>query len=130
MAAFAGGHREVHGAGPGRGVLPIAPPTRRARAARNARSRPGSSPPSAASAVPAATRPPVGRTAPDGVGLFEAEAVRRRGPWRSPGAVEFATLGRVGRSNNRRRLEPTGSMPPAGAEARHHVQLEPPAMAA
>ncbi|GGC65224.1 IS3 family transposase [Siccirubricoccus deserti] len=55
---------------------------------------------------------------------------RRRGPWRSLEAVEYATLERVDGFNNRRFLEPIGNMPPAGAEARYYAQLEPAAMAA
>jgi putative transposase len=63
-------------------------------------------------------------------GLFKTEVIRRRGPWRSMKAVEFATLERVDWYNNRRRLEPIGNIPPAEAEARYYAQLEVPAMAA
>ena len=50
--------------------------------------------------------------------------IRRRGPWRSLEAVEFATLEWVDWYNNRRLLEPIGNMPPAEAEARYYAQLE------
>jgi putative transposase len=63
-------------------------------------------------------------------GLFKTEVIRRRGPWRSMEAVEFATLEWVDWYNNRRLLEPIGNMPPAGAEARYYAQLEAPALAA
>ena len=63
-------------------------------------------------------------------GLFKAEAIHRRGPWRSFEAVEFATLGWVDRSNHRRPLEPIGNVPPAEAEARHHARAEVQALAA
>ena len=64
------------------------------------------------------------------IGLFKTEVIRRRGPWRSPEAVEFATLDWVDWYNNRRLLEPIGNIPPAEAEERHYAQLEAPAMAA
>jgi transposase InsO family protein len=63
-------------------------------------------------------------------GLFKTEVIRRRGPWRSMEAVEFATLEWVDWYNNRRLLEPIGNMPPVEAEARYYAQLEVPAMAA
>ena len=50
-------------------------------------------------------------------GLYKAEVIHRRGPWRSFEAVEFATLEWVDWFNNRRLLEPIGSIPPAEAEA-------------
>src|SRR3954469_23479328 len=62
-------------------------------------------------------------------GLFKTEVIRRRGPWRSLEAVEFATLEWVDWYNNRRLLEPIGNIPPAEAEARYYAQLEVPAMA-
>lgn len=64
------------------------------------------------------------------IGLFKTEVIRRRGPWRSLEAVEYATLDWVDWYNNRRLLEPIGNMPPAEAEARYYAQLEPVAMAA
>jgi putative transposase len=50
-------------------------------------------------------------------GLFKAEVIQRRGPWRSVMAVEYATLERVDWFGNRRLLEPIGNIPPAEAEA-------------
>ena len=64
------------------------------------------------------------------IGLFKTEVIRRRGPWRSLEAVEYATLEWVDWYNNRRLLEPIGDIPPAEAEERYHAQLEPPALAA
>jgi transposase InsO family protein len=63
-------------------------------------------------------------------GLFKTEAVRRRGPWRSLEAVEFATLEWVDWFNNRRLLEPIGNVPLAGAEECYNAQLEEIALAA
>jgi transposase InsO family protein len=57
-------------------------------------------------------------------GLFKAEVIHRRGPWRSFEAVEFATLEWVDWFNTRRLLEPIGNIPPAEAEAAHYAQLE------
>ena len=64
------------------------------------------------------------------IGLYKAEVIHRRGPWRSFAAVEFATLEWVDWFNHRRLLEPIGNMPPAEAEARYYATLEEPAMAA
>ncbi|MEO1293956.1 MAG: IS3 family transposase, partial [Pseudomonadota bacterium] len=57
-------------------------------------------------------------------GLFKAEVIHRRGPWRSLEAVEFATLEWVDWFNNRRLLEPIGNIPPAEAEANFYAALE------
>ena len=57
-------------------------------------------------------------------GLFKAEVIHRRGPWRSFEAVEFATLEWVDWFNNRRLLEPIGNIPPAEAESRYHEHGE------
>ena len=63
-------------------------------------------------------------------GLYKAEVIHRRGPWRSFEAVEFATLEWVDWFNNRRLLEPIGNMPPAEAEERYYASLGQPALAA
>lgn len=63
-------------------------------------------------------------------GLFKAEVIWRRGPWRSLEAVEFATLEWVDWYNNRRLLGPIGHIPPAEAEANYYAAFEEPAMAA
>ena len=63
-------------------------------------------------------------------GLYKTEVIRRRGPWRSLEAVEFATLEWVDWFNYRRLLEPIGNIPPAEAEARYYAQAEHVARAA
>ena len=63
-------------------------------------------------------------------GLYKAEVIHRRGPWRSFEAVEFATLTWVDWFNNRRLLEPIGNIPPAEAEERYYAMLQEQAMAA
>jgi len=63
-------------------------------------------------------------------GLFKAEVIHRRGPWRSFEAVEYATLEWVDWFNTRRLLEPIGNIPPAEAEANHYAALEQSDMAA
>ncbi|MEM8637068.1 MAG: IS3 family transposase [Pseudomonadota bacterium] len=63
-------------------------------------------------------------------GLFKAEVIHRRGPWRSFDAVEYATLEWVDWFNNRRLLEPIGNIPPAEAEANFYAALETSYMAA
>jgi len=56
-------------------------------------------------------------------GLYKAEVIHRRGPWRNFEAVEFATLQWVDWFNNRRLLEPIGNIPPAEAEQRYYEAL-------
>lgn len=63
-------------------------------------------------------------------GLYKTEVIRRRSPWRSFEAVEFATLEWVDWFNHRRLLEPIGNVPPAEAEARYYAQIENLALAA
>jgi transposase InsO family protein len=63
-------------------------------------------------------------------GLYKAEVIHRRGPWRSVEAVEFATLEWVDWFNRRRLLEPIGNIPPAEAEERYYAMLKPIAAAA
>jgi putative transposase len=60
-------------------------------------------------------------------GLYKAEVIHRRGPWRSLEVVEYATLEWVDWFNNRRLLEPIGHVPPAEAEAAYYAALEEPA---
>ena len=57
-------------------------------------------------------------------GLFKAEVIHRRGPWRTIQAVELATLEWVDWFNNRRLLAPIGNIPPAEAEANYYASLE------
>ncbi len=54
-------------------------------------------------------------------GLYKAEVIHRRGPWRSFEAVEFATLEWVDWFNHRRLLEPLGFIPPAEAEEKYYA---------
>jgi transposase InsO family protein len=54
-------------------------------------------------------------------GLFKAEVIHRRGPWKSFETVEYATLEWVDWFNNRRILEPIGNITPAEAEQRYDV---------
>jgi transposase InsO family protein len=54
-------------------------------------------------------------------GLFKTEVIRRRGPWRTLEAVEFATLEWVDWFNNRCLLGPIGNIPPVEAEDRYYA---------
>jgi putative transposase len=56
------------------------------------------------------------------IGLFKTEVIRRKGPWRSLEAVEFATLAWVDWFNMRRLLGPIGDVPPAEYEAQYYAQ--------
>lgn len=49
-------------------------------------------------------------------GLYKAEVIHRRGPWRSFEAVEYATLECLDWFNHPRLPEPIGNIPPAEAE--------------
>lgn len=57
-------------------------------------------------------------------GLFKAEVIHRRGPWRSFEAVEYAMLEWMDWFNNRRLLEPLGNILPAEAEANFYAAME------
>ena len=63
-------------------------------------------------------------------GLYKAEVIHRRGPWRSFETVEFATLTWVDWFNNRRLLQPIGNIPPAEAEARYYAMINEQKLAA
>jgi len=63
-------------------------------------------------------------------GLFKAEVIWPRGPWKSMDEVEYATLEWVDWFNNRRLLEPIGNVPPAEYEQAYYDQLEGQAIAA
>jgi putative transposase len=56
------------------------------------------------------------------VGLYKAEVIYHRGPWRNLEAVEYATLEWVDWFNNRRLLEPIGNVPPAELEMKYLQQ--------
>ena len=64
------------------------------------------------------------------IGLYKAEVIHRRGPWRNLDEVEYATLEWVDWFNNRRLLEPIGNMPPAEYEAPYHLSASQMPMAA
>jgi transposase InsO family protein len=63
-------------------------------------------------------------------GLYKAEVIWRKGPWKSMDAVEYATLEWVDWFNHRRLLEPIGNIPPAEAEANYFAALKENAIAA
>ena len=52
-------------------------------------------------------------------GLYKAEIIHRRGPWKTREAVELATLEGVSWFNRQCLLEPVGYIPPAEAEANY-----------
>ena len=56
-------------------------------------------------------------------GLYKAELIHRRGPWKNKEAVELATLQWVAWFNHHRLLGPIGYIPPAEAEANYYQQL-------
>ncbi|MCB1610518.1 MAG: IS3 family transposase, partial [Xanthomonadales bacterium] len=56
-------------------------------------------------------------------GLYKAELIHRRAPWKTKAAVELATLEWVSWFNTQRLLEPIGYIPPAEAEANYYQQL-------
>jgi len=56
-------------------------------------------------------------------GLYKAELIHRRAPWKTKEAVEFATLEWVSWFNHHRLLEPIGYIPPAEAEANYYRKL-------
>ena len=58
------------------------------------------------------------------IGLFKAEVIRQRGPWRSLEDVEFAVLEWVWWFNHNRLLEPLGYLPPAEYEEAFYSRLE------
>lgn len=56
-------------------------------------------------------------------GLYKAELIHRRAPWKTREAVELATLEWVSWFNHHRLLEPIGYIPPAEAEANYYRHL-------
>ena len=56
-------------------------------------------------------------------GLYKAELIHRRGPWRTRESVELATLEWVSWFNHQRLMGPLGYIPPAEAEANYYRQL-------
>ena len=56
------------------------------------------------------------------IGVYKTEVIRRKGPWRTLEAVEFATLTWVDWLNTRRLLGPLGDIPPVEFEAQYYEQ--------
>lgn len=56
-------------------------------------------------------------------GLYKAELIHRRAPWKTKESVELATLEWVSWFNHHRLMEPLGYIPPAEAEANYYRQL-------
>ncbi len=56
-------------------------------------------------------------------GLYKAELIHRRAPWKTKESLELATLEWVHWFNHHRLLEPIGSIPPAEAETNFYRQL-------
>jgi transposase InsO family protein len=63
-------------------------------------------------------------------GLYKAEMIHRRTPWKTKEAVELATLEWVSWFNHHRLLEPIGNIPPAEFEEAYYRQLTQSAMSA
>lgn len=63
-------------------------------------------------------------------GLYKAELIHRRTPWKTREAVELATLEWVCWFNNHRLLESIGQIPPAEAEMNYYRQLSSQAISA
>ena len=56
-------------------------------------------------------------------GLYKAELIHRRAPWKTKESVELATLQWVHWFNHQRLMAPLGYIPPAEAEANYYRQL-------
>ena len=56
-------------------------------------------------------------------GLYKAELIHRRTPWKTKESLELATLEWVSWFNHHRLLEPIGYIPPAEAEENYYRQL-------
>ena len=61
-------------------------------------------------------------------GLYKAELIHRRAPWKTKAAVELATLEWVSWFNHQRLLEPIGYIPPVEAEENYYRQQAEKAM--
>ena len=57
-------------------------------------------------------------------GLYKAEVIHRRGPWKNREAVELATLEWVAWFNNHRLMAVLDYVPPAEFEANYYRNLE------
>ena len=58
------------------------------------------------------------------IGLFKAEVIHRRGPWRNVDNVEYSTLEWVDWFNNRRLFGPIGDVPPIEFEEAYYRRRE------
>lgn len=58
------------------------------------------------------------------IGLYKTELIRKRGPWRNPDAVEYATLEWVDWFNHRRLLSSNCDRPPAEVEAEYYEVID------
>lgn len=56
-------------------------------------------------------------------GLYKAELIHRRAPWKTVEALELATLEWVAWFNHQRLLQPIGYVPPQEAENRYYLHL-------
>ena len=56
-------------------------------------------------------------------GLYKAELIYRRAPWKTKEAVELATAKWAAWFNNHRLLKPIGFILPAETEANYHRQI-------
>jgi transposase InsO family protein len=56
------------------------------------------------------------------IGLYKTELIKPRGPWRTAGQVELATLNYVDWYNHRRLFETCGDIPPAELETAYYRQ--------
>jgi len=63
-------------------------------------------------------------------GLYKAEVIHRKGPWRNVEAVELATLEWVEWFNNRRLFGPIGHVPPVEYESAYYRSQQSPVMVA
>jgi putative transposase len=61
-------------------------------------------------------------------GIYKAELIYRREPWRNVDAVELATLAWIDWFNNRRLLAPLGYVPPAEFESMYYRAQSAPAL--
>lgn len=137
MVSFIDARRGLHGVEPICGVLPIAPSTYYSHLAKRAdpmrqsdRARRDEALLPEIRSCAYSRRTGASTVAETINGLFKAEVIHRRGPWRSIEAVEYATLEWVDWFNNRRLLEPIGNIPPSEAEANFYAALETEVMAA
>jgi len=63
-------------------------------------------------------------------GLYKAELIHRRAPWKTRDSVELATLEWGSWFNHHHLLEPFGYIPPPEAEANYYKQLSSEAISA